>query len=522
MATRTGRVILARNIKMDRDYKNVLSFSESDMLSLVNTNKVVETSSASFVKVGKNIIDTKFSYADALKANYIALQNPNYSNKWFFAFIDDVELINNGTTRIYYTIDIFSTWWSYWTGKPCYVKREHVNNDTPGVHTIKEDVSIGEYVVNKLTRGRNFASSGVDALILATTLDLTSGIDILPNNKYNYRMSDNTVVGGIPQSCTYYLFSSYELFLMAVMSIEAKDQTGAIIDVFMSDTDLFTKTSVHSDTNGTIYTVNDTSVPLVTHWAESGVVGDLVKPTTLDTYTPVNGKVLTYPYCYILADNNRGTNTIYRYEFFENDTIKFDFHSLLCPGMDMKLIPLDYKNVALNYAEGIVLGKFPTLGWNSLSESNAGVRDKYNRALGYEDIIDMIMNPLEWTSWRPPATKGNTFVSDLTYSEKRNTIDMYEMCIQRDNARYIDDYFTKFGYEVDVIKQPNITGRTNFNYVKIGDSEVYCFNANNNVNIPADDLDKLNNLFRRGITIWHDYTNFGDYTVSNDIVTNNT
>ena len=40
----------------------------------------------------KNTVDIEVAYGTALTANYIAFQNPDYSNKWFFAFIDDVEM----------------------------------------------------------------------------------------------------------------------------------------------------------------------------------------------------------------------------------------------------------------------------------------------------------------------------------------------------------------------------------------------------------------------------------------------
>lgn len=56
MATLSTRVILAKGIKMDREYKNVLNYTESDMLSLLrsNTHLVREISTASFVNPTRN------------------------------------------------------------------------------------------------------------------------------------------------------------------------------------------------------------------------------------------------------------------------------------------------------------------------------------------------------------------------------------------------------------------------------------------------------------------------------------
>ena len=37
--------------------------------------------------------------------------------------------------------------------------------------------------------------------------------------------------------------------------------------------------------------------------------------------------------------------------------------------------------------------------------------------------------------------------------------------------------------------------------------------------IPASDLDEINSIFRKGVTIFHDYSTFGDYLQTNAIVT---
>ena len=146
---RNSIVILAKNINMDKEYENIIDYSESDLVSLLRSSDhlVMEQSNYSFLKVGENRISVGIPYAVCLRANYIALQNPYYSNKWFFAFIDSVEYSSEKSTIINYTVDEISTWWSYWTRKTCYVEREHVNDDTLGLHTIAEGLETGEYKV---------------------------------------------------------------------------------------------------------------------------------------------------------------------------------------------------------------------------------------------------------------------------------------------------------------------------------------------------------------------------------------
>ena len=76
---RNGKIIIAKDIKLDKRYKEVLNFSESDMLNLVNTNKVADATNYSFIRE-KGVISVNFSYSDCLKCNYMAFQNTDYSH----------------------------------------------------------------------------------------------------------------------------------------------------------------------------------------------------------------------------------------------------------------------------------------------------------------------------------------------------------------------------------------------------------------------------------------------------------
>ena len=42
--------------------------------------------------------------------NYLAFQNASFGGKWFYAFIDSVEYVNNVTSEVTYTIDVMQTW----------------------------------------------------------------------------------------------------------------------------------------------------------------------------------------------------------------------------------------------------------------------------------------------------------------------------------------------------------------------------------------------------------------------------
>ena len=70
-----------------------------------------------------------------------------------------------------------------------------------------------------------------------------------------------------------------------------------------------------------------------------------------------------------------------------------------------------------------------------------------------------------------------------------------------------------FGYAIKSLELPNITGRRYWNYIEIGSSEEIGYGE-----VPAKFMDTINNACRRGVTIWHNHANIGNYNLNNTIV----
>ncbi|MBR4485918.1 hypothetical protein IKS57_00865 [bacterium] len=181
MATKTltSKIRLCKGINLDRDYVNVLNYTESQMVILCESQDhlVASANDYSFIR-NKGSISTNFDYDDALQSNYIAFQNKDYSNKWFFAWIDEVIYNGESNTEIKYTIDVWSTWFDYWTAKTCFVSREHVNNDTIGANTVPEDLNIEE--VEEYGNTETYSTKGTSNdyyYIVMTSFDPTLGTD---------------------------------------------------------------------------------------------------------------------------------------------------------------------------------------------------------------------------------------------------------------------------------------------------------------------------------------------------------
>ena len=68
-----------------------------------------------------------------------------------------------------------------------------------------------------------------------------------------------------------------------------------------------------------------------------------------------------------------------------------------------------------------------------------------------------------------------------------------------------------FGYKINNVKVPNITGRRNWNYVKTIDCNV-------DGDIPQTDLNIIKTMFNNGVTLWHNPNNIYNYSLDNSII----
>lgn len=526
MSLRTGKVIIAKNIKLDKNYTNVLNYSESDMLSLVQTNKVAESSDCSFIKIGQNVIDTNFSYNDALKSNYIALQNPSYANKWFFGFIDEVEYISNGNARIHYTIDEHSTWFDYWESKACFVIREHVDDDTIGLHTTPENIETGEYVINNVIKKNSLTYRG---FVIASTIDLLS-----PKVDDKYQNVSGGIYGGVYSGSKYYYFGTIEDINEKLLDVADCGQSSSILSIFAVPT-----TMIETTNN----VLNDSATVISQDWAYAifGGESDITpsKPNTINGYTPINKKLMTFPYCYLLASNNSGGNAIYHYELFSGDVTDFKLYGTITPGMSITMSPKNYNGSSINYEETLACGKFPIANWNTDQYKNWIAQNGLNVGLSATSSLIGIgvgiatANPIAIASGTigltqtvgqisqqkmiPPHNEGNLNIGDVTYASGNLTFTLYQMSIKEENARIIDDYFTKHGYKINRIKIPNITGRPYYNFVQISNEDSIGYPTNQNYSVPSSSMEVINSIYRKGVTVWHNHVHIGNYYLDNSL-----
>lgn len=481
---------------------------------------------------------------DILDYNYVMYRNSAYSDKWFYAYIEDMKYTNDKLTDIKIKTDVFQTFQFDITFKASFVEREHVNDDTIGLHTIPEGLETGEYICNGVT---SLYSAGNTTYICVAVSEVPTEFG---TNTYNRQYN------GIYSGVSYIVF---ETPLAASNFIRAMDGLGkgdAVTSVFLIPTSLtgtltFTNYDIH--TTGSQYITTQAAFPpYSTTYVDLGTISNITTPTTLNGYTPKNGKVYCYPYNYFYISNNMGMDADFRYEDFVNNTASFKTIGAITPGCSIKCIPLNYKKLSDNstmnsYNYGISAAKYPICSWVTdvytnwltqngvniggftLNATQAGIiGGATNTAIGLSTIIagnmmgservfagvGEILNTMKEDyqhSRIPDSAKGNTNSGDVTFSAGKMDIPLYKMSVRAEMAKAIDDYFLMYGYKVNSLKVPNITGRTNWNYVKT-------IGANIEGLIPEYYLNEIKAIFNTGVTLWHNASTFLDYSQNNNIV----
>lgn len=73
-----------------------------------------------------------YDYYQALDCDVIMWRNSGHSQKWIVANVTELEWVNPNTTRVYFKVDAWTTFCGEVKLQPCFVEREHVENDWNG------------------------------------------------------------------------------------------------------------------------------------------------------------------------------------------------------------------------------------------------------------------------------------------------------------------------------------------------------------------------------------------------------
>lgn len=506
--TPQGQLYLCKT-PLQNDYKNQLTFANTNTQISYFNSKVQKTfDNYTYIKKD-NSIKVGVNIDEIIDCNYLFYKNIGFTNKWYFCFITNMEYVNENCTLINFETDCYQTWMFQINYKQSFVEREHVNDDTIGLHTVPENLETGEYIVNSQEYENRL--DNCKYVIQCTEWATTSDDKPLATN-----------YGGVYMAGGAYICSNITEVVNILKSFSSAGKSDAVYNLYMIPETMITNTSEslqYSGQNG----INELSK-------------SINKVTSINGYTPINKKLLTYPYNYLVISNNNGSSNILQYERFNGNSCNFKIKGVPTVGGSIKIIPTNY-DTNNNEEEGLIAGKLPTLNWSDDEYTNWLTQNSVNIGLGIASSGLTIVGGLGMIasgggagavvngamsianeigavyqhSLQPNSAKGNVNGGDINVCDHKNGFFFYNYSIKQEYAHIIDNYFSMFGYKVNRVKTPNITGRSNWNYVKT-------INCNFDGDIPQTDLNIIRSMFNNGTTLWHNPSTIYDYSNSNNII----
>ena len=542
-------IYFLQNIKLDDGYINTLNWASlEDQERYFKSNAYFTEDALSYVRYADGVIRVKGNIRVFYKCNYMMFKNTSFENKWFYAFIKKVDYVNNSTVEITYDIDVFQTWFAVPRFNDVFVEREHVADDTVGLHTLDEGIPTGypiSFGEQMFTVG---GSKNIDALciVLETTFQLIGDGSI---------SSSLSWLGGVLKGTYISVFKKTEInsFTKVMGWINNRGLGDGIVAMYLFPEVLLEMTEVTTGLTYTDGTVIEIPFFRITE-LKKYVTAAVSFSQKIEGYTPKNNKLLCYPYCFAYASNGSGKNITLKYEF---DTIGdniFAVKYFAQPGANGTLMAqLSLKDQNTSFLE-TPIGGFPQVAYSydkysdylalnqnklefqktqmtvnaitgAISSGVGGATSGFTSggvvgavagaALGVGKSVWQSVQGFSQISAekadidaQPNGLVGSAQTPDTLVLQERFGLMLHQMCIRPEYAKIIDDFFSRYGYKVSSLKTPSITTRKNWNYIQTVGATIPA-------EMPAEVESKICSILDRGITFWHHPETMLDYSKDN-------
>ena len=564
-------VVLCRGVPIESDYRYTLYFdSIADQNNYFFSKAFKQFHNVSYQRERRNYITLEIPATQVYACNYLMFKNTSYGEKWFFAFVDSVEYVNDNVTEIHYELDMMQTWMFEYTLMQCMVEREHSVTDKIFENTKPENIGYGELMC------------GLSTNLLSSHGLLGEYACVITSKPYSS--------GDVP-------IKLYSQFCPVYGYIGRADDMNVLVQDFVrsgwQDAVLSVTVGNKLMAQGADETHFDMpkQVPkedfkFVCYGVTSGIYEGVeqFKDQLPNGYKPRNKKLFGYPYNQLWISNNQGTVNEYRYEDFKTDKDGFFHMEVAASGIsspECVLYPLDYRGVAKYYDHALVLTGYPTVPWigdtykaymamnrnqienaiftqganglmNTVSAflggamtvnnaadmlqaakadaSNAGKTVSKTTKTGlrqqamggifsaigtagtsivdYMTTVWQVEAKLQDVSNIPPNVGGLSGAGSVTNALSRFDYSAYYMCVKPEYAEIVDKFFDMFGYNTCTVKVPNTHSRPHWNYVKTIGCEIQGF-------LPQEAANIIKAVYDRGVTFWKNGDEVGNYTLDN-------
>lgn len=538
-----GQINVYRFVPLDETYQNTLHFETreqqlayfgcneestgyEDLLTpRANTIDKVRLVGQSFTRNERQYVRIEGNACNYYDCNYMAYQNRDFGQMWFFAFVHEVIYANDYCTELQFEIDVMQTFmWNYEL-RECFVEREHTLTDGLYEHLEPEPMLQYPFKNTDIVRSNHFNTW---CAVLGTAFDLpiTGGTPFEPETindptKPVMHFYNSIPVGGC--LTVYQLPSELPNMQRDLDDIYTYRGGDGIFEVILFPYDFaeYLKTGTPDE-----------------------ITISVQRPTDIDGYVPINKRLFSYPYSYIHVDSNT-TESVYKFELFDEgnpSTVpRFNLDPCVAgiPVINCKPANYDRKGGGTDLTKRIAMTNFPQIqisqnnfqqwwgqnSWNEGMKLVTGIAEigigigAGNINVGLAGATTALSSVSDYiTASTTPATVK---IPQGVYADiSDGSLDFYFKTVQicAEGAKATDDFFTMYGYAVNRVKVPNIrnysTCRPHFNYIKCREMSFHWelfMSEGKGTSVPQYYMKKIISIYQNGITFWKNPNEVGRY-----------
>lgn len=164
------KVWICTGVPLTPAYDDTLTFENKQQQTEYFMGKAQWVSTRfSVLKEKQGVLRMEGNVNKFYNCNYMIFLNENFTNKYFYAFITDVEYINPETTFVYFSLDVMQTWLFDFIIERSLVEREHVEDDTIFKHLEPEGIECNELLAFDVQTFDQYI--GTKMMVIGTTVN---------------------------------------------------------------------------------------------------------------------------------------------------------------------------------------------------------------------------------------------------------------------------------------------------------------------------------------------------------------
>lgn len=345
-----------QNIPFDADYNDTVYFYPSEgqagQAEYFDSFTKYTINENYYQRVNKGELKVQLPYSTGVQyestaeklydCNYMMFRNTNFGNKWFYAFIKNVEWVNNETAKITYELDVMQTWFFDYDLEQCFVEREHSATDEIGDNRVPENLEMGYdmVVVNDQNTFAEYVPVPINENELKMGWTIVMLVSRLPEN-YDEDHPDKSGFnqdGPLASGLRCLRFNNCKLNSGSALRNSDYFFDGDL-DEFLSLTESYldnTQTNLTPDDIATMYLTptwcayssyvhrysETITIPRVTSLGErKEVTHDEI--SVYEGYFPNNKKLFCYPFVQLCVSNSEGDIGTFKPDYFYNNSPVF-------------------------------------------------------------------------------------------------------------------------------------------------------------------------------------------------------